>query len=231
MQPAFVISGLIGFVFGLLWIALSVVQGHRDRRSPLPPLVLCGIFAWDGFMLFGVTTAWSLTYAFEPFLVAFEIYLFWLFWRYGPADYPGVPRRRLMLSVLIALVVTATAFQLAGRALGDQYGVTTGMILQTATPVLCLAQLRRRGSAIGQSVPGAACLLIALTALSVGAVAAPPGGGHRQLNLCLGVAQVVLQAAYLRSLTGIARAERDADRAAGGLPVGTRPTPHGEPDI
>lgn len=205
MEPVFVVTGVVGFVFGLLWIALAVVQGNRDRRAPLPPLVLCGILAWDGLMLFGVTSAWSLTSAFEPFLVAFELYLFRQFYRYGDKDYPGVPRPVLMAFVLAAAVLTVAVFQFVGRALDDEHGVTTGMFLQTATPALCLSMLRRRGSAAGQSVPGAVCLLIALVSLGIGASVAPPGGHYQALHGFLAVTQVLLQACYVGALIACKR--------------------------
>ncbi|MCX3063773.1 hypothetical protein [Streptomyces beihaiensis] len=206
MEPVFVVTGLVGFVFGLLWIAFAVVQGRRDRWAPLPPLVLCGILAWDGLMLSGVTSAWSSTYAFEPFLVAFELYLFRQFYRYGTKDYPCLPRPLLMVFVLVTAVLTVAMFQFVGRALDDEYGVTTGMFLQTATPALCLSMLYRRGSAAGQSVPGAVCLLIALASLSVGAAIAPPGGRYRALHAFLAVTQVLLQVCYVWALITYRRA-------------------------
>ncbi|MBD0844322.1 hypothetical protein [Streptomyces sp. TRM68416] len=209
MEPVFVVTGLVGFVFGLLWIVLSVVRGRRDGWVPLPPLVLCGILAWDSLMLFGVTSAWTLTYAFEPFLVAFEVYLFRQFIRYGAKDYPGIPRRLLIASVLAMAVLAVAAFQFVGRALDDSHGVTTGMFLQAATPAACLSMLYRRGSAAGQSVPAAVCLLIALASLGTGAAVAPPDDRYQALHVFLAVTQVLLQACYLWALTVYGRAERE----------------------
>lgn len=206
---------LLYLLTNLLWVAIYVLiirAGFRDRTYGMPIVALCGNFCWEANYTFlrpfdpllGVTSATWL---------AFDCVILYTAVRYGPAQFPYLPRRLfhcclagLMVMCWIGMDVLIQHFEHMGREDACTY---TAIAQNMVISALFLAMLAQRRSLSGQSVAIAVCRLLA-DIMAVTAVTLTVKDGdltESPLLTFLLVSIVVLDTAYLTALLAVRRSQ------------------------
>ncbi|MEV0262866.1 hypothetical protein AB0I49_16215 [Streptomyces sp. NPDC050617] len=143
------------------WYSSLIVTGIRSKLAPLPLFSILVCLSWEIGASSKILRTWGIQEYLEPVWLVAELVMVWLFVRYGPKDYPGVRRTAIYLGTGIALVAVTPGVTFLLKVMDDPMGLYLGFPVMTLTPIQQIFTLHRRRSSAGQTVFGAACLLMA----------------------------------------------------------------------
>ncbi|MGW2539546.1 transmembrane-type terpene cyclase [Kitasatospora sp. NPDC001574] len=205
---------ILANISAIAWGAFAVGKGIRDKLNPIPIAGTIAIFAWDVSATTGFLTSWGIQHYLEPVWVVQELGLLYLFARYGPKDYPEIPRRVLYTAVGAALAAAAPAAYLLRPVMNDPMSMYWAFMITIMIPGLQLPLLYRRGSTAGQSLAGAISLLVCSVTVSTALLKYSPFPLDRPLLGYLSALYILTCAAHVAVLARMRRREIHAAAVA-----------------
>jgi len=223
---------------GLCWSAtylLIIRQGMRDRTYGMPIVALCANISWE--LVF--TLAPSQLLAQRVINVAWlglDAVIWWQALRFGPREFPRMPRRVFYAMFGLAQVVAFGTVLALTYEFEDWKGYYAAYGQSLLMSALFLAMLASRGSLRGQSMSIAVTKLFGTVFVSIAFTVYPLEHGDSVLLPFLYVVCAVLDVAYVVAVYLVGRAERagapagaeastagdqagPADPASGGAPL------------
>jgi len=166
LLPLLLLLG-VGFFWSLAYV-LIIRQGFQDRTYGMPLAALCANISWEAIFSFVFPPAVLLQQAIYILWFSLDLVILYQFLRFGPREYPDLPRRTFYAVFGAALVTAFSLVLFISWEFHDLEGNYAAYGQNLLMSVLFIAMLYRRKSLRGQSLGIAVSKMLGTALASLG---------------------------------------------------------------
>lgn len=221
-----VIQSLAGVMWTLAYI-LIILRSRRDKVYGVPLVALSANLTWEfWYTLVELPPHEDQTKLAAQFVVnfvwlVFDVVILAQTLRYGPRQFPWLPRGGFYALFALALAVTGPTIVLLNKEFDDVYGVRASFVQNLVMSGLFLAMLNARRSTAGQSAGIAVSKMVGTGLAALGVYLYPPAPVYDDSVLLpfLYVAILVLDVVYAAGVWRLRSVPAPADPVAVKVPA------------
>ncbi|MFJ4192413.1 hypothetical protein [Kitasatospora sp. NPDC089509] len=205
---------------GAAWVltyALMIRQGFRQQTYCMPLVALCANISWEFLYSFVTPYQGLLRFAIIAWF-ALDVVLLYQLLRFGPSEFPDLPRPVFHAMVLLTLAIAFPTVLTVNSFFHDPWGVYSAYAIMFLMDGLFLAMLISRRSARGQTLPITVVRVLGTAAITLAFSRYTPDfpNAHTRLLNWLYIGTTVLELVCLGAVAYVVtRTARDLRTASG----------------